>query len=478
MTIRLYDSMARKKVDFAPADPANLRMYVCGPTVYDRAHIGNARPVVVFDVLFRLLRHVYGADHVKYVRNVTDIDDKIMARAAERGVPIETVTSETYRWFQEDMGALGCLPPTHQPRATDHVGGMIAMIERLIAEGAAYPAEGHVLFEVAKFPGYGRLSGRSVDDMIAGARVEVAPWKRDPMDFVLWKPSADDQPGWDSPWGRGRPGWHIECSVMARALLGADFDIHGGGADLTFPHHENEIAQSCCAHPGEGFARHWMHNGMVLVNGRKMSKSLGNFLTVQDMRDQAPGEVLRLALLMTHYRDPLDWTDSRVAEARKALEKWSRELQKPVSFYSDLAPDAFLAPGFVEAIEDDLNVPQAMAALFACTKKADPDNRLRLKRSLALLGFENVDEFALQRQVDTQVAIGGLIMNDPAAGDRIDALLTARAEARAAKDFARADAIRKGLDAAGVVVMDRPGAASEWELRADFDAAKLEGIEA
>ncbi|MFN3614647.1 MAG: cysteine--tRNA ligase [Rubrimonas sp.] len=456
MTIRLYDSMARKKVDFAPADPANVRMYVCGPTVYDRAHVGNARPVVVFDVLFRLLRHVYGADHVTYVRNITDIDDKIMARAAERGVPIEAVTAETYQWFQEDTGALGCLPPTHQPRATEHVGGMIAMIERLIAQGAAYAAEGHVLFEVAKFPDYGRLSGRSVEDMIAGARVEVAPWKRDPMDFVLWKPSTDDQPGWDSPWGRGRPGWHIECSAMARALLGADFDIHGGGADLTFPHHENEIAQSRCAHPDEGFARRWMHNGMVLVNGRKMSKSLGNFLTVQDMRDQAPGEVLRLALLMTHYRDPLDWTEARVAEARKALEKWR-------GVAGDAAPTA-ASPAVLDALADDLNIPGALAELHRLAAEGDAGG---LRASAAVLGLLGD-------------GMGGWTAAPEAgeAGPRIDALLAARAEARAAKDFARADAIRNALDAAGVVVMDRPGAASEWALRADFDAARLEGIEA
>ncbi|MFV0475165.1 MAG: cysteine--tRNA ligase, partial [Pikeienuella sp.] len=320
--IKLHNSLTRRKEIFRPIDPANVRMYVCGPTVYDRAHIGNARPAVVFDMLFRLLRHVYGADHIAYVQNITDIDDKIMIRAKERGVPIGEITAETTAWYQQDMAALGVLPPTHQPRATEFVPQMVAMIETLIARGAAYAAEGHVLFEVSTYPDYGRLSGRSVDDMIAGARVEVAPYKRDPMDFVLWKPSADDQPGWDSPWGRGRPGWHIECSAMASELLGATFDIHGGGADLQFPHHENEIAQSCCAAPEAEFARVWMHNGMINVDGRKMSKSLGNFLTVADLRERAPGGVLRLALLGAHYRGTLDWTRQKIDEAAGALAKW------------------------------------------------------------------------------------------------------------------------------------------------------------
>jgi cysteinyl-tRNA synthetase len=471
-TIRLHDSMTRGKREFVPLDPANVRLYVCGPTVYDRAHIGNARPVVAFDVLFRLLRHVYGADHVTYVRNITDIDDKIIDRARERGVSIDTVTQETARWFQDDMAALGCLSPTYQPRATGHVPGMVAMIAALIAKGAAYEAEGHVLFEVGKFADYGRLSGRSTDDMIAGARVEVAPWKRDPMDFVLWKPSTPDQPGWESPWGRGRPGWHIECSAMSRALLGADFDIHGGGADLMFPHHENEIAQSVCAHPGEGFARYWLHNGMVRVDGRKMSKSLGNFLTMADLRAQAPGEVLRLALLMTHYREPLDWTAQRVDEARQHLARFRAidERLRESGAISQL-PGRAPCDAVIAALADDLNAPAAMTRLVALAKEAqtggdrDFGPALTLIATLCFLGFTLDPRPDDHRRESKPAAI------------RVEALLTARADARAAKDFARADAIRRALDAAGVTVMDRPGAATEWELTPHFDPAKLEGID-
>lgn len=456
-TIRLHDSMARQKRDFSPIDDKNVRMYVCGPTVYDRAHIGNARPVVVFDVLFRLLRHVYGEKRVTYVRNITDIEDKIIARAAENGESIGDLTARTAQWFQDDMAALGCLPPTHQPRATEHVGGMIAMIEALIGQGKAYAAEGHVLFEVGGFADYGKLSGRSTEDMIAGARVEVAPYKRDPMDFVLWKPSTDDQPGWESPWGRGRPGWHIECSAMARSLLGPAFDIHGGGADLMFPHHENEVAQSVCAHPGEGFANYWLHNGMVRVEGRKMSKSLGNFLTMEDLRAQAPGEVLRLALLMTHYRDPLDWTVQRLEEAAATLRRWR-------ALPTDEPAAASAGARVISALADDLNTPRAIAALHVIAASGDGATLRAAAAPLGLLTDAMGDWAAA-----------------PEAGDdgwRIEALLKARAEARAAKDFAKADAIRKGLDAAGVVVMDRPGGPSEWSLTPEFDAARLAEVQA
>ena len=317
-TIKLHNTRTRKKEVFTPFDPQNVRMYVCGPTVYDRAHLGNARPVVVFDVLYRLLRHVYGTDHVTYARNFTDVDDKINARAAESGRPIGDITAETTQWFLDDMGELGALPPNHMPRATEYIPQMITMIETLIADGHAYAAEGHVLFRVRSYKDYGKLSGRSVDDMIAGARVEVAPYKEDPMDFVLWKPSTADLPGWESPWGRGRPGWHIECSAMAYELLGESFDIHGGGNDLMFPHHENEIAQSCCAHPEGQFAQVWMHNEMLQVEGKKMSKSLGNFFTVRDLLDQGvPGEVIRFVFLSTHYRKPMDWTAEKAGEAEK-----------------------------------------------------------------------------------------------------------------------------------------------------------------
>ena len=331
-TIRLRNSKSRKVEEFHPIDPQNVRMYVCGPTVYDRAHLGNARPVLVFDVLYRLLRHVYGEGHVTYVRNFTDVDDKINAEAQRRkavGDPrtleelIAERTEETIAWYHADMDALGALRPDHEPRATAFIGQMIAMIGDLIAKGHAYEKEGHVLFRVRSYQNYGALSGRSVDDMIAGARVEVAPFKEDPMDFVLWKPSTDDLPGWDSPWGRGRPGWHIECSAMAHELLGDSFDIHGGGNDLIFPHHENEIAQSCCAHPEGRFARYWLHNEMLQVEGKKMSKSLGNFFTVRDLLDRnIPGEVIRFVLLSTHYGKPMDWTAQKAQEAEKTLRKW------------------------------------------------------------------------------------------------------------------------------------------------------------
>ena len=445
--IQIYNSAVRQKVAFKPLDPSDVRVYVCGPTIYDRAHIGNARPVVVFDVLFRLLRHTYGEDHVNYVRNITDIDDKIMHRAKERGAPIEVVTEETVGWYREDMAALGALPPTHEPRATEFVAQMVAMIETLIAKGHAYEAEGHVLFEVSTYGAYGALSGRSTDDMIAGARVEIAPFKRDPMDFVLWKPSTDDQPGWDSPWGRGRPGWHIECSAMSSELLGNDFDIHGGGSDLQFPHHENEIAQSRCAHTDAGFARHWMHNGMINVDGRKMSKSLGNFLTVEDLRGQAPGEVLRLALISTHYRGVLDWTEQKVSEASETLRKWG-------ALVDGVEPSAEVPATVLDALSDDLNTPLAIAEMH---KLARAGEVAQLASAMALLNLAAPEAVA-------------------ADDNGIEALLIERTDARAAKDFARADEIRKGLEAAGVVVMDKPGEASEWRLGPNFDANKLEAL--
>ncbi|MEL7464410.1 MAG: cysteine--tRNA ligase [Pseudomonadota bacterium] len=453
--IRLHNSLTRRKEVFEPIDPENVRMYVCGPTVYDRAHIGNARPVVVFDVLFRLLRHVYGDDHVTYVRNITDIDDKINARGPSDFpdlAPLEAirrVTDMTSGWFVEDMAALGAENPTHQPRATEFVPQMVAMIEDLIAKGFAYEAEGHVLFEVAKYDDYGKLSGRSTDDMIAGARVEVAPYKRDPMDFVLWKPSDDATPGWESPWGRGRPGWHIECSAMAGELLGAEFDIHGGGSDLMFPHHENEIAQSCCASPDAGFARVWLHNGMINVDGRKMSKSLGNFLTVEELRGQAPGEVLRLALLGTHYRGTLDWTRQKIDEAADALAKWG-------ALVEGIDPSPSAASPVVDALADDLNTPAAIAEMHRMARAGEAE---ALAAAMALMNLA---------APKVEAAAGD--------GDLINALLAKRAEAREAKDFATADAIRKGLDAAGVVVIDQKGGPSEWKLGPDFDAAKLEGL--
>jgi len=439
-----------------------VRLYVCGPTVYDRAHIGNARPVVVFDVLFRLLRQVYGAEHVIYVRNFTDVDDKINARAAETGRPISAITEETIGWYHEDTDALGALRPTHEPRCTGHIPEMLTMIERLVAEGYAYEAEGHVLFSVASYPRYGRLSRRSVDEMQAGARVEVAPYKRDPMDFVLWKPSTPDLPGWESPWGRGRPGWHIECSAMAKALLGDVLDIHGGGVDLVFPHHENEIAQSCSANHTERMAQVWMHNGYLMVEGEKMAKSLGNFFTVKDLLDRGiPGEVIRMVLLMTHYRQPLDWTEEKVEEADQAL----RTLRRLTEGATPTAAD----PEVVAALADDLNTPAAIARLHALRNEvahgtAEPG---RLRTSAELLGL----------LTDTLGGWDRLPEIDPETAARIEVLLAERQAARKAKEFARADAIRDGLAAAGVEVKDTP-AGTEWELRPSYDPAKLGDLEA
>jgi cysteinyl-tRNA synthetase len=357
MTITLYNTATRKKEPLTPIEEGKVSMYVCGPTVYDRAHMGNARAVVVFDMLFRLLRHEYGAQNVTYVRNFTDIDDKINARAAETGREIGDITAETTQWFLDDMATLGTLEPTHMPRATSYVGQMIAMIEDLITRGHAYAAGAHVLFKVRSYADYGKLSGRSVDDMIAGARVEVAPYKEDPMDFVLWKPSSDDLPGWDSPWGRGRPGWHIECSAMAHDLLGERFDIHGGGNDLTFPHHENEIAQSKCA--GHDFANIWMHNEMLQVEGKKMSKSLGNFFTVRDLLDQGvPGEVIRFVMLSTHYRKPMDWTEKKRAEAEKTLKRWWEAIAALKYDDQPTIPSSFL-----KTVSNDLNTPGAISEM-------------------------------------------------------------------------------------------------------------------
>ena len=378
-TIKLHNTRTRKKEVFAPLDQDDVRMYVCGPTVYDRAHLGNARPVVVFDVLYRLLRHVYGPGHVTYVRNFTDVDDKINARAAESGRAIGEITAETTQWFLDDMAELGALETDHMPRATEYIPQMVAMIQDLIARGHAYEAEGHVLFAVDSWrENYGALSGRTVDDMIAGARVEVAPYKRNPMDFVLWKPSDEEQPGWESPWGRGRPGWHIECSAMAYELLGESFDIHGGGNDLMFPHHENEIAQSCCAHPEGEFARYWLHNEMLQVEGKKMSKSLGNFFTVRDLLDQGiPGEVIRFVFLSTHYRKPMDWTAEKAREANSVLGKWYDQV-------ADVAEDGDPDAAIVAALADDLNTPQAITEL---QKLSTEDFAVTLRASLDLLGL-------------------------------------------------------------------------------------------
>ncbi|VDS09177.1 Cysteine--tRNA ligase [Paracoccus haematequi] len=440
--IRLTNTRTRAKQPFTPLDPRNVRLYLCGPTVYDRAHLGNARPVLVFDVLVRLLRHVYGADQVTYVRNITDVDDKINARAAATGRTIREITEETVAWYHQDMDALGALRPDHEPRATEYIVQMIAMIETLIARGNAYEAEGHVLFDVRSFPDYGRLSGRSVDDMIAGARVEVAPFKRDPMDFVLWKPSDADQPGWDSPWGRGRPGWHIECSAMSEALLGPSFDIHGGGIDLQFPHHENEVAQSCCAHPGAGFASVWLHNEMLQVEGKKMSKSLGNFFTVRDLLDRRiAGEVIRYVLLSTHYRKPMDWTQAKADEARDILWQW-RLLTK------DAEPAAAPHPEVVEAIANDLNTPGAIAVLHRL--KDDPGTLLASARFIGLLQAGDDDWMRADYQaLDSQSDYKDFDQILAALQDRLAAI---RAQAMDSKDFSHLDQAKSDLTAAGLEV--------------------------
>ncbi|GIL39517.1 cysteine--tRNA ligase [Roseiterribacter gracilis] len=444
MQIQLYDTLTRAKRPFVPIDPTNVRMYVCGPTVYDRAHIGNAVPVVVFDQLFRLLREVYGEAHVTFATNVTDIDDKIIERAAANGEPIEALTTRMLDHYVADMGGLHVLPPSLRPFATKHVPHMIAMIERLIAQGHAYEAEGHALFDVSSMPAYGRLSGRTLDEQIAGARVEVAPFKRNPQDFVLWKPSTPEMPGWESPWGRGRPGWHIECSAMIEALFGTTFDIHGGGIDLAFPHHENELAQSTCAHDGAPFANYWMHNGHLTVNGTKMSKSLGNFRLVTDYAQNFPGEAVRLALLMGHYRQPFDFSDARVEEAKKKLDRWYRAAE--VAFADD-TPRGDTAP-VLAALADDLNTPAAIAAIdravaasFACEDAA----AAAVRDSARLLGLLQSTPEAWFRWTPT-----GASLDESA----IEARIAARAEARAKRDFAEADRVRKELADAGIVLED------------------------
>jgi cysteinyl-tRNA synthetase len=467
-TIKLHNTKTRKREEFVPIDPENVRMYVCGPTVYDRAHLGNARPVIVFDVLYRLLRHVYGPDHVTYVRNFTDVDDKINARAAESGRSIAEITAETTQWFLDDMAAVGALEPNEMPRATAYIPQMVKMIEGLIASGHAYAAEGHVLFAVESYKEYGALSGRSIDDMIAGARVEVAPYKRNPMDFVLWKPSDADTPGWDSPWGRGRPGWHIECSAMSYELLGAHFDIHGGGNDLMFPHHENEIAQSCCAHPGSGFANYWLHNEMLQVEGKKMSKSLGNFFTVRDLLDQGvPGEVIRFVMLSTHYRKPMDWTEKKREEAEKTLRKWMNLTWNLQPFDAGFfEPD----PKFVEAIADDLNTHLALVYLNGLT--AQPQKLLDHARWLGFLSDKaRLEEEKARRAYSSGSGTGASELL-ASLGQRMDVL---RNDAKLSKNFDLVDVFKAALLEAGAEVrMSKDGV--EVIAGPNFDPAKLEAL--
>ncbi|KAE9631735.1 cysteine--tRNA ligase [Parasedimentitalea maritima] len=453
--IKLHNTKTRTKEVFTPINPDNVRMYVCGPTVYDRAHLGNARPVVVFDILNRLLRQTYGADRVTYVRNFTDVDDKINTRAAESGRDIGVITDETIQWFLDDMAALGAIEPDHMPRATQYIPQMVTMIEQLIAKGHAYEAEGHVLFAVDSWKqGYGKLSGRSVEDMIAGARVEVAPYKRNPMDFVLWKPSDETQPGWDSPWGRGRPGWHIECSAMSFELLGDTFDIHGGGNDLMFPHHENEIAQSCCANGDDSFAKVWLHNEMLQVEGKKMSKSLGNFFTVRDLLEQdIPGEVIRFVFLSTHYRKPMDWTDKKAREAEATLRKWR-------ALTAGIEPAASAAAAVVEALSDDLNTAGAIAELHKLAAAGDAAGLLASGQLVGLL-TDGIGDWAQTADID----LSSFEVR----------LSEARAAAMASKDFSEVDRLKAGFVDAGLEVrMSKAGV--ELVPGPGFDASKLEGL--
>ncbi len=480
--LMLYNTLTRRKEAFEPLDPGNVRMYVCGPTVYDYAHIGNARPVIVFDVLFRLLRHIYGEKHVTYVRNITDVDDKINARAAQDypdlplNEAIRKVTTATETQFHDDIAALGVLtredvnrpgePPVFfEPRATEHIDGMRRLIETLVANGHAYVAENHVLFDVPSMKDYGRLSNRTLEEMEAGARVEVAPYKKDPMDFVLWKPSKPGEPSWPSPCGiaaPGRPGWHIECSAMAGALLGDEFDIHGGGIDLVFPHHENEIAQSRCAHGTPVMARYWLHNGFLQVEGEKMSKSLGNFVTINELLKKVPGQVIRLQMLLTHYRQPIDWTKSASEEAGAIYRRWvmatrfHRTPSKP--------PEAF-----VRALHDDLNSPQAIAELHALARaalKADDDAAAQLRAACDLIGID-LDAYPELDETHSQVTFELLERETGLTEQRLNELILERTRAKEDRDFKKADQIRSDLAHLGIKLIDKPGQ-TEWQLAKEW----------
>ena len=465
-SLMLYNTLTRRKEEFVPLDAQNVRMYVCGPTVYDYAHIGNARPVVVFDVLFRLLRQMYGEKHVTYVRNITDVDDKINARAAEEGISIRELTERTAKQFHEDIKALGVLPPTIEPRATEHIEEMKALIEELIASGHAYVAEGHVLFDVPSMPDYGKLSNRSLDEMAAGARVEVAPYKKDPMDFVLWKPSKPGEPSWPSPGGiaePGRPGWHIECSAMAGKHLGDVFDIHGGGIDLVFPHHENEIAQSRCAHGTDVMARYWLHNGFLQVEGEKMSKSLGNFITIHDLLKEWPGDVVRFNMLRTHYRQPIDWTRKGLEESKATLDRWG-EISDRVG--GALTKHALPDIGVIEALKDDLNTPLAITRLHELAKECRSNADGAAETWLASAAFLGFDVARWHSPVQSAELVE---VTDPDLAHRVKSLVAQRGAARKSKDFKEADRIRDELAATGVVLKDTKDPATgeivtTWEL--------------
>ena len=461
MALHVHNTLSRTREPFMPADPKRVTMYVCGPTVYNFAHIGNARPPVVFDVLARLLRRSYA---VTYARNVTDVDDRINEAARVEGVEIGVVTARYLDAYHEDMKVLGVAPPDIEPRVTESLPQIIALIEKLVGAGHAYEAEGHVLFDVPSFAAYGKLSGRDPEELLAGARIEVAPYKRDASDFVLWKPSAEGVVGWPSPWGRGRPGWHIECSAMVEHHLGETIDIHGGGVDLVFPHHENEVAQSRCAHGGKQYARYWLHNGLVQVNGEKMSKSLGNFLLVRDVLDEHGGETVRLALLKTHYRQPLDWTQALVSEARQNLDRLYGALYEAgIRGVQQAAPTADVPPGVLAALEDDLNTPLAFAELLAVMRAAnsnkDVAERLKLAESLRaggwLLGLLQSDPHAWLRGPGART---GMDLSD----EEVDSKLEQRKAFRRERKFGEADQIRDWLVERGIVIKDRPDGSVDW----------------
>ncbi|MGE0108210.1 MAG: cysteine--tRNA ligase [Bdellovibrionales bacterium] len=446
--ITVYNTLTRQKEAFEPLDPTNVRMYVCGPTVYDYAHLGNARPIVVFDTLYRLLKRHF--PKVTYTRNITDVEDKILARAKERNISIKELTTKTTQIFHDDIAHLNTLPPDIEPRATDYITHMLAMIETLVKKGHAYEKDGHVLFHVPSMPDYGRLSRRSRDELIAGARVEVAPYKKDPADFVLWKPASAEEEGWDSPWGKGRPGWHIECSAMAADAFGPTFDIHGGGLDLIFPHHENEIAQSSCAHDGEPPAKYWMHNGFLIVNGEKMSKSLGNFFTIHELLDDHPGEALRLALLSSHYRQPYDFTKENLAQNKATLDKWYNALLGA----KDIEATPEVPPLVDEALCDDMNTPLAIShihELAATLNRATTDEDKRAAKA-ALLGAGNALG-VLYQDAESWLKSGAA---DGPSEEEIEAAIQARLTAKKNKDFAESDRIRDELAAQGIILQDSP----------------------
>ncbi len=455
MNIQIYNTLSRKKEEFIPGDPKRVTMYVCGPTVYSHPHIGNARPAVVFDTFYRLLQHEF--PNVVYTRNITDVDDKINDSALKENTSIDTISKRFTEIYHQDMSELGVLPPTIEPRVTEHMSQIIDMIERLIKSGHAYVAEGHVLFDVPSYKEYGKLSGRDQKEMLAGARVEVAPFKKDPSDFVLWKPSSKDQPAWDSPWGGGRPGWHIECSAMIEKHLGKTIDIHGGGQDLVFPHHENERAQTTCAHGGNLFSRYWMHNGFVNVDQEKMSKSIGNVLLVKELLEQAPGEAIRVTLLSTHYRSPLDWTDDALKQSSRNLDKLYGALQdlQEIKFESE-ANDA--PTEFLQALKDDLNTPAAFAELHKLAKQAnsttDKTSRVKLKKQLLSAG----KLLGILQQDPNEWFTGTVNLDE----DEIQKLLNSRAQAKKDKDFQLADGIRDKLADMGVQVLDHPDGTSSW----------------